>query len=73
MSEVTIELCPETGICSIVKGSVSKVDLMPHEVAAIRDADGDAEAVRNVVSECDATFASALDDTEISAIVSRLA
>jgi len=72
MADVKIELCPETGICSIVRDGMNKVDLMPDEVAAIRDAGGDAAAIKAVVSECDAAFGSALDQTEIEAIVGKL-
>ena len=72
MSDVRIELCPETGICSIVKDDASKVDLMPEEVAAIRNAGGDVAAIKAVVAECDASFAEALADNEMSAIVGKL-
>jgi hypothetical protein len=72
MSDVRIELCPETGICSVVKDDGNKIDLMPNEVAAIRAAGGDAAAIKTVVAECDATFAEALEDGEIQAIVGKL-
>ncbi len=72
MSAVRVELCPETGICSVVKEDNTKVDLMPNEVAAIRDAQGDGSTVKSVFAECDSTFADSLDDAELKAIVSRL-
>jgi len=65
MTELTVELCPETGICSIIKGDGRKVDLMPDEVEAIRGADRDVVAVRAVIAGCDADFASALDIREL--------
>ncbi len=71
MSEVLIELCPETGICSILKSGACKVDLMPHEVAALREAKGDVAVVKDVVAECDSTFAAALGEEELSAIAGR--
>lgn len=61
MEKMTIELCPETGICSIIKDNGQKVDLMPDEVEAIRSAGTDAAQVREVISNCDAGFAAALD------------
>ena len=35
MSDLNIQLCPETGICSLIKADGKKVDLMPDEVAAV--------------------------------------
>ena len=72
MSAVRVELCPETGICSVVKEDNSKVDLMPDEVAAIREAQGDGTAVKHVFEECDSSFADSLDEVELQAIVSSL-
>ena len=73
MSAVVVEVCPETGICSIVKHGSCKVDLMPQEVEALRKAGGDAAAIKKIVSESDATFAETLDSVEIEAIVKKLA
>jgi hypothetical protein len=72
VSDVRIELCPETGICSVVKNGTCKVDLMPDEVAAIRAAGGDAAAIKAVVAECDASFAEALAADDVSAIAGKL-
>lgn len=66
--EMVIEHCPETGICSIVRSSKSKVDLMPSEVKAIREARGDAEAVRKILAESDEAFASMLDADTLAQI-----
>ncbi len=61
MDKLTIELCPETGICSIIKDNGTKVDLMPDEVEAIRAAGSNADEIRSVIANCDADFANALD------------
>lgn len=61
MAKLTIELCPETGICSIIKDNGTKVDLMPDEVEAIRVAGSNAEEIRSVIANCDTDFAQALD------------
>jgi hypothetical protein len=45
MSNINIELCPETGICSIIKGNGSKIDLMPDEVSRVRLAAGNPAAI----------------------------
>ena len=61
MAQLTIELCPETGICSIIKDNGTKVDLMPEEVEAIRAAGSNTEEIRSVIANCDIDFAKALD------------
>lgn len=61
MAQLTIELCPETGICSIIKDNGTKVDLMPDEVEAIREAGTNAEGIRSVIANCDTDFAQGLD------------
>ena len=59
-AKIVVEVCPETGICSIVKGSGQKVDLMPDELAQLRAAGGAAQA-KAVLAEIDPAFAGALD------------
>ncbi len=71
MDKLNIQLCPETGICSIIKEDGKKVDLMPDEVAQLRDAD-DAEQVKKVLSDIDGSFAGALDAEESAQIVANL-
>lgn len=66
--KMVVEHCPETGICSIVRNSRSKVDLMPNEVKAIREARGDAEAVRKILAESDEEFAGTLDAETLAVI-----
>jgi len=60
MSDLNIQLCPETGICSIVKLDGAKVDLMPDEVVGLREASGDSDAIRQAVAAIDSGFAEAL-------------
>lgn len=72
MSELNIELCPETGICSIIKEDGKKVDLMPGEVAELRDASGNPEGIKQAIAEADHAFAGGLDSDEIAQIASRL-
>jgi len=66
-STVVVEVCPETGICSIVKGSGEKVDLMPDEVTQLRNA-GDSEAAKSILAEIDPNFAEALDSATVAKI-----
>jgi hypothetical protein len=71
--DMTIEVCPETGICSIVRADASKIDLMPDEVAALREADGDVTAIKAVLAESDTAFAAGLSAAEITLIGQKLA
>ncbi len=72
MSNLNVQLCPETGICSIVKADGHKIDLMPDEVNALRDAAGDQEAIRNALAEVDPDFAGGLEPGEIAQVSKRL-
>ena len=72
MGKLTIELCPETGICSIVKGDGTKIDLMPDEVAGLKDVT-DSEAVKKAIEEVDSTFAKSLDASELAQLKKELA
>jgi hypothetical protein len=73
MEKLTIELCPETGICSLVKDNGTKVDLMPDEVEAIRAAGSDANQIRSVIANCDADFAKALDAGALQQVAADVA
>lgn len=68
MADIVVELCPETGICSIVKNGTEKVDLMPDEVDAIRAAKGDAKAIQAIIANCDDTFAGNLEIGELAQV-----
>lgn len=72
MGDVKVELCSETGICSIIKADGCKVDLISPEVDAIRAAKGDTDAIKTLIGECDSTFAGSLDAGEIENILSKL-
>ena len=72
MSKLNIELCPETGICSIIKADGKKVDLMPGEVAELRDASGDEAGMKQAISEADDAFADGLNADEMAQIANRL-
>ena len=68
MSELKVELCPETGICSIIRESAGKADLMPDEVIALREAANDPARIRAILAESDSGFAAALSDQELRRI-----
>ncbi len=72
MSDLNIQLCPETGICSIIKKDGNKVDLVPGEVSQIRDASGNPDTVRQTLAQIDSGFAEGLDPEEIGQISNEL-
>ncbi len=72
MDKLNIELCPETGICSIIRKDGTKVDLMPDEVSDIRGASNDPDAVRKIIAEADDKFAESLKADELSQLAARL-
>lgn len=72
MDKLNIELCPETGICSIIKKNGTKVDLMPGEVSSLRDALANPESARQVIAEADASFAESLAPQELEQLAARL-
>jgi hypothetical protein len=70
MSKLNIELCPETGICSIIKSDGQKVDLMPDELGEVRNAAGRTDAIQQAISEVDDGFAATLTAEELQQLAS---
>lgn len=71
MSELNVQLCPETGICSLIKEDGTKVDLMPNEVQDLKEA-GDGAAAKAAISQVDTDFADALSDDELAQLKAAL-
>lgn len=65
MSRLNIQLCPETGICSIIKADGQKVDLMPNEIGEVRNAAGQTTAIQQALADVDDVFAAALTAEEL--------
>ena len=72
MSKLNIQLCPETGICSIIKQDGSKVDLMPDEVKTLKGVLDKPDAARQVLAEADAGFAQAMAPEDLRQLAARL-
>lgn len=72
MSNLIIEQCPETGICSIVKGDGTKIDLMPNEVEELRDASGNNEKIKEALENVDPKFSDALTADEFNQLSSEI-
>ncbi len=73
MDKVDVELCPETGICSIVRAGGTKTDLMPDEVQALRESGNDLAKIREVVAGADGAFAEELTEAELRQIAVSVA
>ena len=72
MSDLNIQMCPETGICSIIKCDGDKIDLISTEVSQVREASGSPDAIRQVLAQIDPGFAAGLDSEEIAKLSSEL-
>ncbi len=68
MSNLNVQVCPETGICSIIKEDGTKVDLMPDEVGGLRKASGNPENIKQILAEVDSGFAESLEPEELDQI-----
>ncbi len=72
MSDLNIQVCPETGICSIIKEDGKKVDLMPDEVSSQRDASGNPDSIKEALGKVDSDFAQGLDSEQINQVSDEL-
>jgi hypothetical protein len=72
MDNLNVELCPETGICSIMKKDGTKVDLMPDEVTDLRVALNNPDSAKQVLAQVDAGFAESLSPEELKQLAARL-
>ena len=72
MDKLNIELCPETGICSIMKKDGTKVDLMPDEVKDLRMASANPDSAKQVLAQVDSSFAESLAQDELKQLAARL-
>ena len=71
--KVVVEMCPETGICSLVKSGGNKTDLMPFEVDELKKlAADDVEKIRDVIAQGNPAFAAALTPEDIRRIYSQV-
>lgn len=72
MSNLNVQVCPETGICSIIKEDGIKIDLMPDEVGELRNASGNPETIKQILAEVDSGFAESLEQEELDQISKEL-
>lgn len=72
MGKLDIYMCPETGICSVFKEDGTKIDMMPGEVADLKDAAGDSEKIKERISQVDKSFIENLGDEEIGQLTDEI-
>ena len=66
MAKLDVEMCPETGICSIRNEQGGKIDMIAGEVDQLRAAAGDPQQLKELLAEVDASFSEALTEDELS-------
>ena len=72
MDSITVERCPETGICSIVKNGGGKIDLLPDETEQLLRVRSSPGKLREFLADADPAFAKSLSDNEVAWIGARL-
>lgn len=72
MAKLNVEVCPETGICSILGAAGAKADLMPAELQALREAGGDLKQLRAIIGEADPAFAATLSDEALKQLAAEV-
>lgn len=72
MSKLNVEMCPETGICSLVRSGNEKADLMPFEVADLKAAGGDLQKAREIIKQSSPAFEQSLSDEELQGIIKEI-
>lgn len=65
MANLDIEMCPETGICSIRNAQGGKIDMIAEEVDQLRAAGGNPEQLKELLSQVDPSFSASLSDGEL--------
>lgn len=73
MDKLIVEMCPETGICSLVKQGNDKTDLMAFEVDKLKKlSPDDIEKIREIIAQGNEAFAKSLTPEDIKQIHSQI-
>ena len=72
MAKLNIQLCPETGICSLIKEDGKKIDMISSEADQLRAASGDPEKIKAVLAQVDPKFTEELNTEELNQISAEL-
>ena len=65
MANLNIQICTETGICSIRNAQGGKIDIIADEVDQLRAASGNPEQLKELISQVDPSFSSSLSDDDL--------
>ncbi len=65
MAKLDVQMCPETGICSIMNKQGGKIDMISAEVDQLRDAAGNPQQIKELLAEVDPSFSEALSEDEL--------
>ncbi len=65
MANLNVQLCPETGICSVIKPDGKKLDMIPAEVDQLRQASGDSQRIKSVLESIDPSFSQSMEEDEL--------
>ena len=69
MAKLDVQMCPETGICSIMNEQGAKIDIISAEVDQLRDAADSPKQVKDLLADVDPTFSEALTQDEIDQLL----
>jgi hypothetical protein len=73
MDKLIVEMCPETGICSLVKDGGEKTDLMPFEIDELKKLSAvDVDKFKEVIAQGNPNFAKNLTPEEIKHILKQI-
>ncbi|MEN8126755.1 MAG: hypothetical protein ABFR90_03010 [Planctomycetota bacterium] len=66
MAKLDVEMCPETGICSIMNAQGGKIDMISSEVDELRAAAGDSQKLKELLAQVDVSFSETLTEEELN-------
>ena len=72
MAKLNIEMCPETGICSIMNEQGAKIDMISTEVDDLKAAAGDHQQLKELLAGVDPSFSESLTDEELDQLAKEI-
>ena len=73
MAQLDVQMCPETGICSVRNGQGEKIDMISTEVADLKAAAGDVQQIKALLAGVDKSFSESLTDEELIQLAKEIA
>ena len=72
MAKLDVEMCPETGICSIRNEQGGKIDMIAGEVDQLRSAAGNSQQIKELLAGVDKSFSESLTDEELAQLAEKI-